>query len=106
MLGNEKSDDASELGLSGHGAATLGRREMASPPPKPPGRDLSRRIDRGRSRLEDTLSPGDLSKESLSFSLNEPAVHSAFHSLRFHFLKAHFRRFESIYAFQYLQNCH
>ena len=72
MLGNEKSDDASELRLSGHGAATPGRREMASPPPKPPGRDLGRRIDRGRSRLEDTLSPGDLSKESLSFSLFDP----------------------------------
>ena len=54
-----------ELTAAGMVAGRAGAQGGAQPAEVATWRDHGRRIDHGRSRLEDTLSPGNLSKESL-----------------------------------------
>ena len=54
-----------ELMAAGMVAGRTGAQGGDQPARVVTGRYLGRRIDRGRSRLEDTLSSGNLSKESL-----------------------------------------
>jgi len=66
-----------ELTAAGMVAGRAGAQGGGQPAEVVTGRNLGRRIDRGRSSLEDTFSPRNLHKESLKYFSNYSAVPGA-----------------------------